>query len=157
MAKNHEQLIFENWLAPSWGFFGLKMEKRNFFVIFPQKRPFLGGGGFLFCFIQTLLFQRLYLRFNNKKIIFYYIGNDFLQFSMGWSKNTKIVLLLNFGRLPVCEFSLDLKKNLIWATLNYIYKISLLMAGPLKKIIIYCGFPKGNIIKFRFMKNYKRG
>ena len=40
------------------------------------------------------------------------------------SKNTKKVQLLNFVRLPASQFSLDLKKNRIWAIFTYIYNIS---------------------------------
>ena len=54
-----------------------------------------------------LLFSKLLLRFNNKIISFYHISNAFWQYSRRWSNNTKKVQLLNFRRLPVCQFSLD--------------------------------------------------
>ena len=41
-----------------------------------------------------------------------------MQYSRRWSKNTKKVQFLNFGRLPPGQFSLDFKKNL---DLGYFY------------------------------------
>ena len=62
-----------------------------------------------------------YYVFYNKNTSFYHISNDFCNFQRGGPKNTKKVL--NFGRLPVRQFSLDLKKFRIWATFTYIYNI----------------------------------
>ena len=120
MAKNRKKLIFEYWLAPSWCFFGLKLINRIFWWFFRKHGHFRGwrGGGIFFCFFQILLFQKLLLRFNNKKICIYHLSNDFLQFSKGWSKNTKKAQFSNFGRLPVCQFSSDFKKI---SDLGYFY------------------------------------
>ena len=112
MAKNRKQLIFEYWLVPSWCFFGLKLKNRNFWWFFCKHGHFWGwrGWGIFFCFFPIFLFQKLLLRFNNKKICIYHLSNDILQFSTRWSKNTKKVQFSNFGRLPVCQFWSDFKK-----------------------------------------------
>ena len=41
-----------------------------------------------------------------------------MQFFQEVVEKHKKIKLLNFGRLPVCQFSLDLK-NQIWATFTY--------------------------------------
>ena len=80
--------------------------------------------------LQNLLFQKLLLRFNNKKIIFYHIRNDFLQFSKRrWSNITRKVRLLKFGRLPVCQFSLDFSTK---SDLGYFYLYLQLFLGSTK-------------------------
>ena len=71
----------------------------------------LMGGGIFFCFFQILLLQKLLLRFKNKKNSIYHISNNFCNFPRGGKKNTKKVQILNFGRLPVGQFSLDFKKH----------------------------------------------
>ena len=74
---------------------------------------------------SNLVFPEVIITFYNKKIYIYHFSNDFLQFSKGWSKNTKKAQFSNFGRLPVGQFSLDLnKKYRIWVTFTYIYNIS---------------------------------
>ena len=115
LAQNHERLIFEYWLAPSWFFLDLKSEKHNFFVIFPQTRPFFWGKGWrnFHLFVLKLCCSRNYYYDTiTKKISFYHISNGFLQFSKRWSKNTKKVQLFNFVS---CHW-LKKKSNENWQT-----------------------------------------
>ena len=57
----------------------------------------------------------------------------FCNFSMGWSKNTKKVQLVNFVRLPVCHFSLDFKKNFGFGLLLTIVT-TYLMSDKIRKV-----------------------
>ena len=97
LAKNHGKLMFDIDMHQVVFFF-LKLEKRDFFVIFTQTRSFLEdrGGGFFFVFFQTLFFQKLLLRFNNKKIIFYHISHDFCNFLRGGSTKFRIWVSFNY-------------------------------------------------------------
>ena len=97
-------------------------------MIFPQTRPFFGGKGWriFFFFFQTLLSLKLLLRFTNKKIRFYHISNDFCNIPGGGPKTRK---LLNFGRLPTRQFSLDFKKI---SDLGYFYLYLQHILGALK-------------------------
>ena len=87
-----------------------KVGKTYFFVIFPQKRQFLGGKRWkIFLFFFKLCCSRIsnYVSIT-KKIINHHISNNFLQFSKRWSKNKKKVQLLNLSKPPFYQFSLDI-------------------------------------------------
>ena len=62
LAQNPEGLIFEHWLAPSWVFFNLKLENRNFLWFFRKHAHFWGGrgGGFFFFFFKLCCPQSYY-------------------------------------------------------------------------------------------------
>ena len=84
----------------------------------------------VFFLLQILLFQKLLLHFKTKKVIFYHISNVFfVQFSKRWSKITRKVQLLNFGWLPVCQFSLDFSTK---SDLGYFYLYLQLFLGSTK-------------------------
>ena len=71
---------------------------------------------FFFFFLQILLFQKLLLRFNNKKIIFYHISNFFSSIFQEVQEvvqnHKKSPIVERVGRLLICQFSLDKKKDL---------------------------------------------
>ena len=91
LFKNHEQVIFEYELASIWCFFWPKGEKTYFFLwIFRKYGHFLGlmSGGFFF--FKLCCSRSYHYVLITKKINIYRISNYCLQFSLRWSKNTKL-------------------------------------------------------------------
>ena len=88
------------------------------------------SGVIIFFFFKIYCSRSYYYVLITKKIIFYHIRNDFLQFSKRrWSNITRKVRLLKFGRLPVCQFSLDFSTK---SDLGYFYLYLQLFLGSTK-------------------------